>query len=337
MEYIYKIKKYMKKENDIVIYKSKDGKISLDINFNKETVWLTQEQISVLFDVDRTVITKHISNVFKANEIDKESNVQKMHIANSDKPVNFYNLDIILAVGYRVSAKKGIEFRKWASNVLKDYVIKGYSINKNRLRENGLKEFDESILFIKNVIRNKELTSNEANGLLNVILKYSHTWSTLQKYDDDSLVDGGKTKANKFKLNYELAIGYINELRINLINKKEASTLFGKERNKNALDGIVECLYQTFDNSELYPTIEEKASYLLYFIIKDHPFIDGNKRIGAFLFILFLNFNNSLFGKNGEEKIDNNALTAITLLIAESNPRNKDLMIKLILNLIIDK
>jgi len=327
----------MKKENDIVIYKSKDGKISLDINFNKETVWLTQEQISVLFDVDRTVITKHISNVFKANEIDKDSNVQKMHIANSDKPVNFYNLDIILAVGYRVSAKKGIEFRKWASNVLKDYVLKGYSINKNRLRDVGLAEFDESILFIKNVIRNKELTSNEANGLLNVILKYSHTWSTLQRYDEDSLVDAGKIKANKFKLNYELAIEYINELRINLINKREASNLFGKERNKNSLDGIIENLYQTFDGLELYPTIEEKASYLLYFIIKDHPFIDGNKRIGAFLFILFLNFNNYLFGKNGEEKIDNNALTAISLLTAESNPKNKDLMIKLILNLIIDK
>ena len=327
----------MKKENKIVIYKSKDGKISLDINFNKETVWLTQEQISVLFDVDRSVITKHINNVFKTNEIDKDSNVQKMHIANSDKPVNFYNLDIILAVGYRVSAKKGIEFRKWASNVLKDYVVKGYSINRNRLKEVGLKEFDESILFIKNVIKNKELTSDEANGLLNVILKYSHTWSTLQKYDEDTLVNNGIVKANKFKLTYELASGYINELRINLLNKREASNLFGKERNENILDGIIENIYQTFDGKELYPTVEEKASYLLYFLIKDHPFVDGNKRIAAFLFILFLNFNNYLFGKNGEEKIDNNALTAIALLIAESNPKNKELMIKLILNLIIDK
>jgi len=327
----------MENENKVVIYKSKDGKINLDINFNKETVWLTQEQIGVLFGINRTVATKHINNVFKLGEVSEKGNVQKMHIANSDKPVKFYNLDMILAVGYRVNAKKGIEFRKWASNVLKDYVIKGYSLNQNRLKEIGLKEFEESIAFVKNVVRKKELTYDESKGLLNVILNYSHTWSTLQRYDEDKFPDVGKIRSSKFVLTYDTAISYINDLRHNLIHKKEASDLFGKERTKDSLDAIIGNIYQTYSSKELYPTIEEKAAYLLYFIIKDHPFVDGNKRIGAFLFILFLNFNNYLFDKKGEEKIDDNALAAISLLVAESNPRNKDLMIKLILNLIIDK
>lgn len=327
----------MEKENKIVIYKSKDGKINLDINFDKETVWLTQEQVGLLFDVDRTVATRHINNIFKSGEISEKSNVQKMHVANSDKSVKFYNLDVILAVGYRVNAKKGIEFRKWASNILKEYMINGYSLNKKRLQEIGLKEFDESILLIRSIIKKKELSYDESQGLLNVILNYSHTWSVLQRYDEDKLIEEGKTKNNKFRLSYETANEFVNELRHNLIHKHEASDLFGKERTKTALDSIIGNIYQTFEKNDLYSTIEEKAAYLLYFIIKDHPFIDGNKRIAAFLFILFLNFNNCLFDKNGNEKIDDNALAAISLLIAESNPKNKDLMIKLILNLIIHK
>lgn len=327
----------MEKENKIIIYKSKNGKINLDVNFNKETVWMTQEQISVLFGVNRTVITKHINNIIKNEEIDEKSNVQKMHIPNSDKPVKFYNLDIILAVGYRVNTKKGIEFRKWSSSILKEYIIKGYSINQNRLKETGLKEFEESILFIKNIIKNKELSSDEQKGLLDVILNYSHTWSTLQKYDEDNLNEKGKLKSNKFILDYDESIKYIEELKNNLLNKKEATQFFGKERTEKYLEGIIGNIYQTFSKKDLYPTIEEKASHLLYFIIKDHPFTDGNKRIAAFLFIVFLSKNNYLFKENGERKINDNALVAITLLIAESDPKDKEIMIKLVLNLIIDK
>ncbi|HOC96547.1 MAG TPA: RhuM family protein [bacterium] len=317
-------------ENKIVIYKSKDGKINLDINFDKETVWLTQEQISTLFGVDRTVVTRHINNIFKDGEIGERSNVQKMHIANSDRPVKLYNLDVILAVGYRVNAKKGIEFRKWASSVLKDYMIDGYVLNQKRLEEIGLKEFDESILLIRGVIKRKELTYDEYQGLLNVIVSYSHTWSILHRYGSQNLIEEGKTRTNKFKLDYNTAISFVNELRHNLISKKEASDNFGKERTEKALEKIINNIYK-------YSTVEERAANLLYDIIKEQPFIDGNKRIAAFLFVLFLNFNNCLLDKNGDEKIDDNTLAAITLLISESNQTSKDIMIKLILNLIIHK
>ena len=323
--------------NKIIIYKSKDGKISLDINFDKETVWMTQEQVSVLFGVNRTVITKHINNIIKNEEVDEKSNVQKMHIPNSDKPVKFYNLDIILAIGYKVNTKKGVEFRKWSSSILKEHIIKGYSINQKRLNEIGLKEFEESILFIKNIIKNKELSGDESKGLLDVILNYSHTWSILQKYDEDKLLENGRLKLSKFVLDYNDSKKYIEELKLNLLDKKETTKLFGQERSEKYLEGIIKNVYQTFSKKDLYPTIEEKASHLLYFIIKDHPFVDGNKRIAAFLFIVFLNKNNFLYNKNGERKINDNALVAITLLIAESNPRDKDLMVELVLNLIIDK
>jgi len=213
--------------NKIIIYKSKDGKISLDINFDKETVWMTQEQVSVLFGVNRTVITKHINNIIKNEEIDEKSNVQKMHIPNSDKPVKFYNLDIILAIGYKVNTKKGVEFRKWSSSILKEHIIKGYSINQKRLNEIGLKEFEESILFIKNIIKNKELSGDESKGLLDVILNYSHTWSILQKYDEDKLLENGRLKLSKFVLDYNDSKKYIEELKLNLLNKKETTKLFG--------------------------------------------------------------------------------------------------------------
>lgn len=330
----------MEKENKIIIYKSKNGKINLDINFNKETVWMTQEQISVLFGTKRPAITKHINNIFKTNELNKKSVCSILELTASDGKVyktQLYNLDMIISVGYRVNSKQATDFRIWANNILKEYIIKGYSINQNRLKEIGLKEFEESILFIKNIIKNKELSSDEQKGLLDVILNYSHTWSTLQKYDEDNLDEKGKIKSNKFILDYYESINYIKELKNNLLKKKEATQFFGKERSEKYLEGIIRNIYQTFSKKDLYPTIEEKASHLLYFIIKDHPFVDGNKRIAAFLFIVFLSKNNYLFKENGERKINDNALVAITLLIAESNPKDKEIIIKLTLNLIIDK
>lgn len=255
--------------NKIIIYKSKDGKISLDINFDKETVWMNLNQIAVLFDVDKSSISKHIKNILKDEELEKSSTVAKIATAQKEggriiqRDIEFFNLDMILSIGYRVNSKKATQFRIWANSVLKEYIIKGYSINQNRLKEVGLKEFEESILFIKNIIKNKELSGDESKGLLDVILNYSHTWYVLQKYDEDKLQNNGKLKSNKFILDYNDSKKYIEELKLNLLNKKETTKLFGQERSEKYLEGIIKNVYQTFSKKDLYPTIEEKASHLM--------------------------------------------------------------------------
>lgn len=318
-------------KGEIIIYKSKGGKTSLEVKLEKDTVWLTQQQITQLFNRDRTVITKHINNVFKEKELDEKSNVQKMHIPNSDKPVAFYSLDIVISVGYRVKSKEGTQFRIWANQVLKDYLIKGYAINHKRLPEADLKELENALELIKNAVDRKSLTNEESTGLLKVITDYANSWILLQKYDSNKLEDPKKKHKPKYELTYEKAIEAISKLKSDLKSKKEASDLFGNERD-GSFEGIIGNLYQTFGGEDLYPSIEDKASHLLYFIIKDHPFTDGNKRIGAFLFILFLSNNGYLFKANGERKINDNALVALALLIAESNPKQKDTMIKLVMN-----
>lgn len=318
-------------KGEIVIYKSKGGKTSLEVKLEKDTVWLTQQQITQLFNRDRTVITKHINNVFKEKELDEKSNVQKMHIPNSDKPVAFYSLDIVISVGYRVKSKEGTQFRIWANQVLKDYLIKGYAINHKRLPEADLKELENALELIKNAVDRKSLTNEESTGLLKVITDYANSWILLQKYDSNKLEDPKKKHKPKYELTYEKAIEAISKLKSDLKSKKETSDLFGNERD-GSFEGIIGNIYQTFGSEDLYPSIEDKASHLLYFIIKDHPFTDGNKRIGAFLFILFLSNNGYLFKANGERKINDNALVALALLIAESNPKQKDTMIKLVMN-----
>lgn len=320
-------------KGEIVIYKTKDGKTSLEVKLEKNTIWLTQQQLTQLFDRDRTVITKHINNVFKEKELDERSNVQKMHIPNSDKPVAFYSLDVIISVGYRVKSKQGTQFRIWANQVLRDHIIKGYTINQKRLSEVSFKELEQALVLIKGTLNNKQLTSDEATGLLKVITDYADSWLLLQQYDKNQLEEPKKKHKPKYIVTYEKALEAISKLKTDLKSKKEASDLFGNQRDKS-FEGIIANLYQTFDGSELYPSIEDKASHLLYFIIKDHPFTDGNKRIAAFLFVLFLSNNGYLFKANGERKINDNALVALALLIAESNPKQKDVMIKLIMNFI---
>lgn len=320
-------------KGEIVIYKAKDGKTSLEVKLEEDTVWLTQQQLTQLFNRDRTVITKHINNIFKEKELDEKSNVQKMHIPNSDKPVAFYSLDAIISVGYRVKSKEGTQFRVWANKVLKDHLIKGYTINPKRLPESNLKELEEAIVLIKNTLNKKLLTSDEATGLLKIITDYTNSWVLLQKYDKNQLEEPKKKHKPRYKLTYEKAIEAISKLKTDLKLKKEASELFGNEREKS-FEGIVGNIYQTFSGEELYPDLEDKAAHLLYFIIKDHPFTDGNKRIGAFMFVLFLASNNYLFKANGERKINDNALVALALLVAESNPKQKDIIVKLIMNFI---
>ena len=318
----------------IVIYKPAQGKETLNVRLKQDTIWLTQAQIAVLFETERSVITKHLRNIFLSGELQEKSNVQKMHIAGSDKPVKFYNLDAIISIGYRVNSHRATQFRIWATNILRNHIVKGYTLNRKRitqLRQKQLSEFANAVSLIKKTIETKQLSTREESGLLKVITEYANSWILLQQYDKDKIVSLEKTTKATYKLEYNEAQNVIVELKNSLLAQKEASDLFGIERHKG-LDQIVSGLYQTFGGKQLYPSVEDKAAHLLYFTIKDHPFSDGNKRIASFLFIVFLARNNCLFRKNGERKINDNAMVAIALLIAESEAKQKDIMIKLIMN-----
>lgn len=323
-------------KGEIVIYKTKDGKASLEVKLEEETIWLTQKQMAELFGKSRVTITEHIQNVFKEGELEEKSVCREFrHTAKDGKSYSaqYYNLDVTISVGYRVKSKQGTQFRIWATQVLKDHIIKGYTINPKRLPEADLKELEQALILIKGTLNNKQLSSDEATGLLKVITDYANSWVLLQQYDKNQLEEPKKKHKPKYIINYKKALEAISKLKSDLKFKKEASDLFGNQRDKS-FEGIIANLYQTFGGDELYPNIEDKAAHLLYFIIKDHPFTDGNKRIGAFLFILFLSNNGYLFKANGERKINDNALVALALLIAESNPKQKDVMIKLVMNFI---
>ncbi|MBU0632736.1 virulence protein RhuM/Fic/DOC family protein [bacterium] len=318
-------------KNNIIIYE--DGKLELNIEFDGETVWLRQNEIAEIFSKDRTVITKHINNILKDKEIDEKSNVQKMHIANSDKLVNFYSLDIILAVGYRTNSSKAIKFRQWATKILKQYLIDGYVVNKGNLQQQKLYELTQTLELIKQSIENKELGSAESKGFVEIISNYAKSWALLQGYDEQSLEEVINHRKQKFILDYDESKKAIEEFKKALVLKGEASKLFGQEK-ADELKGNLLNIYQTFGGEELLPSIEQKAANLLYYVIKGHPFNDGNKRIGAYLFILFLSKNSALYKSNGELKINDNALASLALLVATSKPEQKDIIIKLIMNIL---
>ena len=304
-------------KGDIIIFKNQE--VELDVNIKDNTVWLTQAQIAKLFDRDVGVISRHISNVFQ-EELEKESNLQKMQIANSDKPVSLYSLDVIISVGYRVKSKNGIIFRKWANGVLKDYLLKGYAINKKRLEY-----LEKTVKLIDIATRvDDSLEDSDAKEVLKVISNYSKALDLLDDYDHKTLSKIKGSKSDE-KITYESCLEIINNLRFN-----NESKIFALERDEG-LKAIIGDIYQTFDKIDVYDSIEEKASNFLYMIIKNHVFIDGNKRIGATLFIYFLQFYNILY-KDNKQVIDNNTLTALTLLIAQSNPKEKDLIIDLVMN-----
>jgi len=331
------MKKEIQKQN-IVIYRDKQGNVELQADIKKETIWATQAQIVKLFDVDQSVVSRHIRNILKDREVDGKSNMQKMHIANSDKPTILYSLDLILAVGYRTNSARAIMFRRWATKTLKDYILKGAAFNADRLKklpQEMIKDLNEKITFIQKTIYSRQLNQDEIGGLLSVIKTYASSWSLLKKYDEGDLVlQKGRGREKKY-FDYAFVAPAIKELKINLIKKGEASELFGNER-EGAFQGIIKTIYQTFGGKELYSSLEEKAAHLLYFIIKDHPFTDGNKRIASFLFVLFLNANSMLYRPNGEKKINDNTLVALALLVAESDAKDKDVMVALITNLITD-
>lgn len=304
-------------KNELIIFENQN--IKLEVNMQDETVWLTQSQMAQLFDRDVKTISKHIKNAFD-EELDEKSNSQKMRIANSDKPVNIYDLDVIISVGYRVKSKNGVIFRKWANKVLKDYMIKGYAVNQKRLEY-----LEKTIKLIDIAGRiDTELKGTEAQEIIKVINNYSNALNLLDDYDHKRISKPNGTTNNN-KIVYEDCMDIVSKLKFN-----SDSDLFALERDKG-LKAIIGNIYQSFDGKDLYPTIEEKAANFLYLITKNHTFIDGNKRIAATLFIYFLEFYNLLYNDN-RQVIDNNTLVAITLLIAQSNPKEKDVLIDLVMN-----
>lgn len=321
-------------ENQILLYQATDGEYRVEVVMQGETVWLSQKQMAELFDTERSVITKHVRNIFKQKELDEKSVCAVFaHTAEDGKKyrTTFYNLDVIIALGYRVNAKRGTQFRIWATRTLKEHLLKGYTINQSRITTEKIAELEQALNFIKRSAGKRTLTNDEGQGLLAIITKYARSWALLKNYDENSLPQTAK-QSPKFILTYDYVKKVIGELKQNLAAKSEATELFGHER-EFGLQAILGNLEQCFGGQELYPSLEEKAANLLYFIIKDHPFLDGNKRVGSFLFIHFLDRNDRLRNEANEIVINDNALVALALLIAESEPKNKDLMIQLVMNL----
>ncbi len=315
--------------NSIEIYRSQDGSVQLNVKLENETVWLSANQMAMLFDRDAKTIRKHINNVFADGELTKESNTHFLRVANSDKPVPFYNLDVIISVGYRVKSQQGVQFRRWATSVLKQYLIKGYAINQQiKLdRYNELK--DVVRLMSRAVGLQDKVTKDEYSGLFNVISDYVYALDTLDQYDYQSLSISKTTKYESFRATYDNAMEAINALK----EKFGGSKWFANEKDDSFKSSIGQ-IYQTFGGEELYPSVEEKAAMLLYLVVKNHSFSDGNKRIAAMLFLWFLNNNRVLYAEDGHKRIADNTLVALTLMIAESRTEEKDVMVKVVVNLI---
>jgi len=307
------------KKNEIILFENQG--VKLEVNLKDETVWLTQEQMSKLFDKAKSTINEHIKNIYKEGELNEEETMTKFGNSEfADKPTNYYNLDMIISVGYRVKSKNGILFRKWATQILKDYMLKGYAVNQKRLEylEKTVKLID-----IANRI-DEQLENGEAREVIKVIGNYYKALDLLEEYDNNK-IKNPKGIIDSKMITYEECRSIIDNLKYN-----KTSQIFGKEREE-IFKGILGNIYQSFGGQDIYETIQEKGANLLYLLIKDHPFVDGNKRIAATLFIYFMNFYGLLF-KNNKEIIDNKTLAALTLLIAESNPKEKDVIIDLIMN-----
>ena len=322
---------------EVLIYQTPDGHTAVDVRLAQDSVWLTQAQIADLFGTKRPAITKHLSNIFKNKELDKDSVCSILeHTAADGKQykTRFYNLDAILSVGYRVNSKQGTQFRIWANQVLKDYLVKGYALNEKRLKAQTeqIQELEKTLLLFQNVVSDT-LSQNEATGLLRVITDYAQTFILLNQYDSSRLSTEALNRNITYEIQFDEAQSAIEELKNVLMSKNEATPLFGN-RKDDSFAGVLGNIVQSFGGEYLYPSIEEQAANLLYMVIKNHPFTDGNKRIGAFLFIWFLQRNKHNLKSSGETKINDNALTALALLVAQSDPGQKEIMIQLIINLI---
>ncbi len=341
-ELLYTSKIGMEKDNKnkraIIIYRGKKGP-EIKVRLKRETVWLSQKQIADLYQKGVPAVNEHIKNIFREKELDEKSTIRKFRIVQAEgsrkveRDMDFYNLDMILSVGYRVSSKQATQFRIWATKTLKNYLIKGFAINENRLIKQAdiLKELQGTIDFLREKSKH-ELLSGREQDVLQLLSGYSRSLTLLEQYDKNKL----KIRAGKkavFIFEYENARKIIKELKEKLTESKEAGDLFGREY-PGKFEAVISGIYQTFGGKDLYESLEEKAAHLLYFTIKDHPFVDGNKRVASFLFVYFLDKNNYLHKDSGERKINDNALVALALLVAVSDPKEKDTMIKIIANLI---
>ena len=315
--------------NKIIIYQTEDGQTQIDVRMENETVWLSSSQMSLLFDREESNIRRHVLNVFKEGELNRENNVHFLHVNGVKKPVPFYNLDVIISVGYRVKSKRGTAFRIWARNVLKDYLVKGYAVNE-RIRHEQFTELRQLVGMLGRTIQSQPLLStDESQALFDVVNDYAYALDTLDNYDYQRLSIEKTTQEERFHATYENAMNEIQTLR----EKFGGSSLFGNEKDESFRSSIGQ-IYQTFDGAELYPSVEEKAAMLLYLVTKNHSFSDGNKRIAATLFLWFLNNNGILYNNDGTKRIADNTLVALTLMIAESRTDEKDVMVKVVVNLI---
>lgn len=319
----------------IVIYEIAKGK-KIEVPIEKESVWLTQKQMSELFGKNLRTINEHLSKIFEEKELSKKSVIRKFRITAPDGKAylnQVYNLDVIISVGYRVKSPRGTQFRIWATKTLRDYILQGYALNTYRIADTGLDELERAVNLIRQTLDSRVLTGGEAKGVLKVIADYAHSWLLMHKYDEGEVNLFAKTKP-KYVLTYDIAIGFIQQLSESLHQIDRAAKFVGMERTDHGLDRIIGSINQTFGGKDLYKSVEEKAAHLLYFVIKDHPLIDGNKRSGSLLFIHYIAENGLLFRDNGERTVNDNTIVALALLISQSHPSDKEIMIRLITNLL---
>ena len=326
------------KEDKIIIYQTEDGQTQIDVRLENETVWLTQAQMADLFQTDRTSIVRHINNIYKVEELERESTCAKIAQVQIEgkrtvkRNIPYFNLDMIISVGYRVNSKRGVKFRQWANRVLKDYLVKGYAVNQ-RIHSEQIGELRQLVQMLGRTIKTQQLEQNDENqALFDIVVDYTYALDTLDDYDYQRLSVGKTTQEDKFHATYENAMEAIQKLR----DKFGGSALFGNEKDDSFKSSIGQ-IYQTFGGEELYPSVEEKAAMLLYLVTKNHSFSDGNKRIAATLFLWFLNNNGILYREDGSKRLADNTLVALTLMIAESKTEEKDVMVKVVVNLINQK
>lgn len=327
----------MNNQNPIEIYQAQDGTTQVEVRFENDTVWLSQVQMAMLFGKDIRTINEHITNIFDDEELEKESTIRKFRIVRQEgkrqvnREIEHYDLDMIISVGYRVKSKQGISFRRWATARLKEYLTQGYTINQKRLQQNA-HELEQALALIQKTANSSELTLESGRGLVDIVSRYTHTFLWLQQYDEGLLTEPQIQQGGTLPT-YAEACSALAELKSQLMAKGEASDLFGRERD-NGLSAILGNLNQSVFGEPAYPSIEAKAAHLLYFVVKNHPFSDGNKRSGAFLFVDFLHRNGRLLDHNGYPVINDTGLAALTLLVAESDPKQKETLIRLIMHML---
>lgn len=316
--------------NKISIYQADNG--AIEVRLEQETVWLRQEQMGQLFGRERSVITKHVRNVFAEEELDEKSNVQNLHIAGSDKAVKFYNLDVIISVGYRIKSPQATRFRQWATRLLREHLTKGYTLNRQRLEANA-RELETALQLVQKAAHNPELPADTGRGLVDIVTRYAQAFLLLQRYDEGLLTAPPEQRGGTLPTLAE-AHQALAGLKADLMTRGEATDLFARERG-DAFAALLGNLEQSVFGEPAYPSVESKAAHLLYFVIKNHPFSDGNKRSGAFLFVDFLNRNGRLLDAMGNPVINDTGLAALALLVAESAPTHKETMIRLIMNMLV--